>query len=265
MLSYQEHYAQYLGYNSKQTGNLIVCHSPLRDKLKAHREPLLLSFLNQRQVAISVSADLLQSIRSLAVGLSGKILSPDKWVKTIDDLIFDKYKTYQIEQLLRMSVEPNNFTAAKKPNRIIRPLKSADKKIVMSDGQLPMRGRKYRDHFWSENMKKIKGGRCIALFHRGQIVSRASIHPIEAGAGNIGVWTHEKHRKKGYGKAVVSVAVKWCFEHDILPIYWVRHDNKGSIALARSLGFSVMNKEIGVAHWPGDAWNKFKVNDQTQN
>lgn len=129
----------------------------------------------------------------------------------------------------------------------------ADKNLILSQGQLPKRGKKYQDHCWEQNIKSIKEGRSFGLIRGRQNLSRATVEPIECGGGNISVATNEKHRKKGYGKMVVSAAVNWCFDHDILPIYYVRSDNIASIALARSLGFKLKASEIIVNHWPGDA------------
>ncbi|MDO9067211.1 MAG: GNAT family N-acetyltransferase [Deltaproteobacteria bacterium] len=265
MLSYQEHYRQYLGYNPKQTGNLIVCHSSIRDKLETQRKPLLLSFLNRQQVVISASTDLLGKVRRMAVTLSRKKMAPAAWFKRVDDLIYNEFKLYQIDHYIRMTIGQNDIIKLKKCDQDVRALGLADKKTIFGKGPLLQRGKKSQDHFWEQNKRYIKEGRCFGLVRNGQILSRAAVEPIECGGGNIAVATEANHRKKGYGKMVVSAAVNWCFEHDILPIYYVKSDNVASIALARSLGFKLKNKEIIVSHWPGDAWNKYKVNDQMQN
>jgi RimJ/RimL family protein N-acetyltransferase len=265
MISYQEHYAQYLGYNSKQTGNLIVCHSSVRDKLKAHRKPLLLSFLNRQQVVISTSTDLLGKVRRMTKALPQKKLSPDLWYKAIDDFLYDNFKHYQIEHFIRLTVGQKDFVKIKNCQDFVQTFNLADKKILMSEGRIPFRGKKFQEHFWKQIFESTKEGRNIGVVSNGKVLSSATIEPVECGGGNIAVYTDANHRKKGYGKMVVSAAVNWCFEHDILPIYYVKSDNIASIALARSLGFKLKNKEIIVSHWPGDAWEKYKVNDQTQN
>ncbi|WP_396276644.1 hypothetical protein [Haloimpatiens lingqiaonensis] len=38
-------------------------------------------------------------------------------------------------------------------------------------------------------------------------------------------------------------ALKWCYENDIMPIYWVDTKNTYSVALAKSLGFKVKSEE----------------------
>lgn len=197
----------------------------------------------------------------MAVALSLKKLAPDVWFKTIDDFIYDQFKLYQIDHYIRMTVDQKDFVKIKNCDQTVRALGLADKKTILSKRPLFQRGKKYQDHFWEQNIKYIKEGRCFGLVSKGQILSRAAVEPIECGAGNIAVYTDAKHRKRGYGKMVVSAAVKWCFEHDILPIYYVKSDNVASIALARSLGFKFKNKEIIVSHWPGDAWNKYKINE----
>lgn len=265
MLTYSEHYAQYIGYNSEQKGNLIVCHSPLREKLKAHRKPLLVSFLNKKQVVLSLSSDLLNVFKRHANDLVRKTHQPDALFKTLDDIIFTRFKHYQIEKFIRMTVGSRYLKSKRNHDRKVRPLVLMDRNAILNIGKLPDRGGRFRDNVWSQNIVSIREGRNFGVIGNGRIISWAMVEPIECHGGNIAVWTSEKHRKKGYGKMVVSVAVEWCIDHGILPIYSVRDDNKASIALAKSLGFVMKNKEIIVSHWPGDAWNKYKVNDQTQN
>jgi len=252
MITYQEHYAQFLGYKLGQVGKVIVCLSPIRDKIVSHRQPLILSFMKNRQVVISVSSDLQNKLRRLSHKLPTTKLSPDQWFKIVDDFLFDRIRLYNIEHFIRMTVEPEDFIEIKKPD-CVRPLVLADKILLLNQGQLPKRGKKYQDHFWKQNIKSIKESRSFGLIRGRQNLSWATVEPIDCGAGNIAVVTKEKHRKKGYGKMVVSAAVNWCFEHDILPIYYVKSDNVASIALARSLGFKPKNKEIIVKHWPSDA------------
>jgi GNAT superfamily N-acetyltransferase len=258
MITYQEHYAQFLGYKLRQVGKVIVCHSPLRDKIVSHRQPLILSFMKNRQVVLSTSLDLQNKLRRLSHKHPLTKLSPDQWFKIVDDFLFDRIRLYNIERFIRMTVKQKDFRKQKKQT-IVRPMDLADKKLILNQGQLPGRGKKYQDHFWKQSIKYIREGRSFGLIHDGQILSRATVEPIDYGGGNIAVATNEKHRKKGYGKMVVSAAVNWCFDHDILPIYHVRSDNVASIALARSLGFRPKNKEIIVKHWPSDADKRYRV------
>lgn len=258
MIAYKEHYAQFLGYKLEQVGKVITCHSPLRDKIANHRQPLILSFMRNGQTVISVSSDLQNKLRRLSHKLSTIKLSPVQWFKIVDDFIFEQYKLYHIEHFIRMTIEPENFVEIKKQD-CVRPLVLSDKYLLLNQGQLPKRGKKYQDHFWEQNLKSIKESRSFGLIRSRQNLSWATVEPIDCGAGNIAVATKEDHRKKGYGKMVVSAAVQWCFDHDILPIYYVKSDNVASIALARSLGFKPKNKEIIVSHWPGDAEDRYRV------
>ncbi|MBU1356755.1 MAG: GNAT family N-acetyltransferase [Candidatus Edwardsbacteria bacterium] len=252
MISYQEHYTRFLGCKLSQDGKLIVCHSPLRDKIEGRRQPLIMSFMNRQQVVVSLSLDLRDKFSRLASTLPQAKRTPKQWFKIVDDFLFVRIRLYNIEHFLRMTVESKNFVEIKK-RECVRPMALADKNLILSQGQLPKRGKKYQDHCWEQNIKSIKEGRSFGLIRGRQNLSRATVEPIECGGGNISVATNEKHRKKGYGKMVVSAAVNWCFDHDILPIYYVRSDNIASIALARSLGFKLKASEIIVNHWPGDA------------
>ncbi len=241
---------------------MIVCHSPLRDVIKAHRKPLLLSYLNNKQIVMSVSMDLVNDFRKLEKYYN-KIPKSERLFKDIDNMLFDRFKVYQIDDYYRMTITKDGFVATANCYKKARPLEMADKELLLNTGQIPKRGRKFREERWRENIKSIKGGRFFGVLDQDRVKSWASVDPIECGGGNINVWTAEKHRKKGYGKMVVFAAVQWCLEHDILPIYWVRQDNKASIALAKSLGFAMKNKEIVVSHWPGDAFDKYKKYDRS--
>lgn len=191
--------------------------------------------------------------------LSPKKLTPTVWFKRIDDFIYNEFKLYQIDHYIRMTIDQNDFIKIRKYDQAVRALGLADKKTIFGKGPLLQRGKKSQDHFWEQNKRYIKEGRCFGVVRKEQILSRAAVEPIECGAGNIAVATEANHRKKGYGKMVVSAAVNWCFDHDILPIYYVKSDNVASIALAKSLGFKLKNKEIIVSHWPGDAWGKYNI------
>jgi len=89
-------------------------------------------------------------------------------------------------------------------------------------------------------------GRYFVIIDNEQIASFAYISDIQVGGANIVVSTKPNFRKKGYGKAVVYAATKWCFKNMLIPIYLVNQSNLGSLKLAESLGFKTMAEEIVV-------------------
>lgn len=67
----------------------------------------------------------------------------------------------------------------------------------------------------------------------------------------IGVHTDERYRKNGFGKMVVSSIVKECFSKGYEKINWLCVDtNKGSAALAESLGFQLHNTYYSFSSYP---------------
>lgn len=251
-----------MGCNPSQKDKVIVCHSHLRDKVISHRKPLIVSFFNKKQIVVSLSSDLLKIFNKHPNDLARMSHFPDALFKAIDDIIFTRFKHYQIENFIRMTVGLI-FKGKRDHDRKVRPLVFNDKMAVLNIGNLPGRGVKFREKVWSQNIDSIREGRSFGVFGNGRLISWGKVEPIECQGGNIAVWTSEKHRNKGYGKMVVSAAMEWCIAHGILPIYLVRCDNRASIALAKSLGFVMKNKEIIVSHWPGDALNKYKKHDRS--
>ena len=253
MISYDEYYAKYLGLKPGQKQGILICNSALRDRFIGSRHPLVLSFLNRHQVAVSLSSDLFRSFSKFSAHISAKRFSPIQWLKIIDDFVFDRFKTYNVGQYIRLTIKKDCFAQYNKRFPNVRALKAIDKNLVLNQGNFTNRGMKYKNYCWEQILPQIKEERTFAIIKGNRILSRASVDPIECGSGNISVTTDSDHRGKGYGKAVVSAAVEWCFEKDILPVYYARSDNIASLALAKSLGFTVMNREIIVNHWPGDA------------
>lgn len=67
----------------------------------------------------------------------------------------------------------------------------------------------------------------------------------------IGIHTDERYRKNGFAKIVVSATVKQCFYQGYETIDWLCVDsNKGSIAIAESLGFKQNNTYCSFTSYP---------------
>ncbi len=54
---------------------------------------------------------------------------------------------------------------------------------------------------------------------------------------NIGIVTHPRYRRQGYGRAVVSAMAAYTLAGGAIPHYQTVLANAGSLAIARSLGF----------------------------
>ncbi len=256
-MTFEDHYSQFLGYDPRDKRPVIVCRSPVRDKLEKQRKPLLLSFWDQQRTVLSVSRDLEDGVRKFIGAMPDTLLNKDEWFSALDDLMYDSYKTYRLEEFLRLSLDKEDLCAAVSNLDLVRQMTGNDKDLILNQADIRKRGSKVKKYVWSYESRWIKEGKKFAISDDGIILSEAVITEVEYSGGNIAVGTHDDHRRKGYGKAVVHRAAAWCLQNDIVPIYWVRKDNAASIALAKSLGFTIKHEEIIVTHWPGDAAEKY--------
>jgi RimJ/RimL family protein N-acetyltransferase len=110
------------------------------------------------------------------------------------------------------------------------------------------RGKLVRQSRWRRQAPLREEGRQFAVIEDGEVAAEASISDIDWGGGNLAVWTGKKHRRRGFGAAVTARATRWCFENDVVPIYWVHEENRPSVRLAESLGFVVESREIAVRY-----------------
>ncbi len=99
---------------------------------------------------------------------------------------------------------------------------------------------------WEKVKKNIKDTCYFCFLQKGKILSTSFVSDIIYGTGNIVVFTKKEHRLNGYARECLIKCINWCFSNNILPIYFVDTENKGSIKLAQSLEFKNMSKEIVV-------------------
>lgn len=79
----------------------------------------------------------------------------------------------------------------------------------------------------------------FAIMHEGQAVSRCAADMVVQNYAEIGVSTHPDHRRRGLAHAVAGASLKAAFKTGITQVGWhCLASNKGSLALAKSLGFS---------------------------
>jgi GNAT superfamily N-acetyltransferase len=111
-------------------------------------------------------------------------------------------------------------------------------------GRMKRRGKLMRRSIWNRDRKLREEGRRFAIIEDGEVAADAFVSDIDHGGGNLAVATAEGHRRKGYGAAVVAAATRWCFEHDIVPVYWAQTSNEPSVRLAEGLGFERRHEEL---------------------
>ena len=76
-------------------------------------------------------------------------------------------------------------------------------------------------------------------FHEGRLVCYAGYRRFGEHAGDVGILTHPEHRRKGLGKAMVSVVTRGCMDRDVLPMYRVDADHFRSRKIAEALGYDL--------------------------
>ena len=82
------------------------------------------------------------------------------------------------------------------------------------------------------------GGRSFCIIDRDEAVSGCSLSRENESAGEAWVWTHERVRRKGYGRRCVAAWANDLLCQNKVPFYSHAHDNLASRQLARSLGLT---------------------------
>lgn len=65
--------------------------------------------------------------------------------------------------------------------------------------------------------------------------------------GNMVVWVGEKYRRQGIAAELAARTILQCRQDGIIPMYVVRENNAPSIALAKKLGFHVVQREYVIS------------------
>ncbi|MCK4957710.1 MAG: GNAT family N-acetyltransferase [Candidatus Cloacimonetes bacterium] len=159
----------------------------------------------------------------------------------IDDTFSNFIDEYRINKMYRLTLESSQiFNEFYSEN--VQVLNNNNKDIYLK--LFGERSSNYLEKKWIQKRKYIEEGRYFVYIEQNEIAAYSFISDIDNGGANLVVVTLPKFRKKGYGKAVVTESVKWCFNNNILPIYLVDQSNLASIKLAKSLGFQEMAEEI---------------------
>lgn len=184
----------------------------------------------------SINPTLVDSYRSLApVEVSGDLFAQ------VDDAFFSisPYGHYWISEWCRYSIS-HGFT----DDPDVEVLNHSHRELL-EESRKTRRGRLYRNWIWEKAYSPLLSeGSVFAIVKDGKIVSKSSASDIPSGAANIDVWTHEDHRRQGFGSKCVRQVVNWCIKNDRVPVYLVSTGNTASIKLAEELGFTRYAREI---------------------
>jgi GNAT superfamily N-acetyltransferase len=92
----------------------------------------------------------------------------------------------------------------------------------------------------------------FGCFAAGTLVAAGTLSPWRARFWSVGIITHPDHRRRGYGRAVVSAMSRHGLERGWLLRYQTLLANAPSVALARSLGYQEHALTIAVRLTPPD-------------
>jgi len=84
----------------------------------------------------------------------------------------------------------------------------------------------------------------VELIRQGEVVSDCAAVFIGGGQAEIAVGTNEKHRKKGYATLTCAAFIETCLSCGYLPNWTCWDYRKGSIVLAKKLGFKELSNDI---------------------
>lgn len=153
---------------------------------------------------------------------------------------FDKkFEKYSVRKMSRMTLESSLIH-----NETMEIVVKLTKEILMD--HLHGESEEVKNRIWLRKKEEVIQGRQYVILQDHKIVSYCKISDINYCGGNLVVYTSDKCRCKGYGKAVVTEAIKWCKENEVIPVYWVDQNNMPSVALAKGLGLQMKAEEIVV-------------------
>jgi RimJ/RimL family protein N-acetyltransferase len=104
---------------------------------------------------------------------------------------------------------------------------------------------------WEDDSRFQKLGAGYYIHNKSVIVSWSISECCFGEEITIGIHTDERYRKNGFGQIVVAAVAKECFAKGYKRVNWLCVDtNKGSIALAESLGFRYNNCYDSFSSYP---------------
>jgi GNAT superfamily N-acetyltransferase len=88
---------------------------------------------------------------------------------------------------------------------------------------------------------RLRYGAIAGAVVHGQLVATAQTYAMSAQYCDIGVHTHESHRRQGYSTACASLAARAAQQRGLTPVWSTGEDNHASLRVAAKLGF----REVG--------------------
>jgi GNAT superfamily N-acetyltransferase len=104
---------------------------------------------------------------------------------------------------------------------------------------------------WEHGGSQLGDRPVIGEYSGDQLVAVAGYQLWGGEIAHIYVITHPRHRRKGYGKSVVSRITDEVLNQGLVPQYQTLEDNVSSMAIARSLGFERYATTVAVRFRPG--------------
>ncbi len=105
--------------------------------------------------------------------------------------------------------------------------------------------------FWSLD-HFLRRGFALLLVHDGQIVCRCTADMVVQDKAEVGIWTHEDFRSRGFATATAAAAVKLCLQRGIRHIGWhCWSGNTASRRTAEKVGFEHVLDHHGLELWLG--------------
>lgn len=87
----------------------------------------------------------------------------------------------------------------------------------------------------------------IALINE-ELVGYCKVSDVISDYGNLVVWVEESKRRLGIAESLVKLMINKCYEERIVTMYVVKTDNHASKALAKKLGFQLIQRELVVSY-----------------
>ncbi|MEN8151326.1 MAG: GNAT family N-acetyltransferase [Planctomycetota bacterium] len=167
----------------------------------------------------------------------------DALLGEMDDCFHEVLPLRDPWRMLRLTVTPQDLVL---PAGIERVEVVTEEHRDAYHARMRPRGKRTRRFSWVRSRKIREEGRKFAVMEDGEVAADGFVSDIDHRGGNLAVHTAEKHRRKGHGAAVVAAAARWCFEHDVVPVYWVEQKNEPSVHLAEALGFARRHEELTI-------------------
>jgi GNAT superfamily N-acetyltransferase len=234
-----QYFSVYLGYPISQVreGQVISvsCKRRLKPGIGWGYTVTILVHISRQRAIISVRPDLFEALKKvLAEGVTPTELYTLEWRKKIGSLIGSEeigtlthvlYCSPKYWRLFRVHgcrrLEDSDVESFVKLKLDLYP--ECDPECLARDIQ-----------------RNIKDGIAFGVFQEGKLISVSEapdIGHMQDLIEEVGVDTHPKYRRRGYGKAVISAMTKAILDIGRIPIYRCDPQNEASVRLAKAIGY----------------------------